>query len=66
MNNLSVSAAATGFPPLASQKPPLIEMLQQVLAAAWRRRYLIVIPMMILQCWARSPGISRRRCMRHG
>lgn len=48
MNNLSMGANAT-FPVMgAPAPPPLIELLHLLLLAAWRRRYLIITPMLIL------------------
>lgn len=47
MNNLS-SNPAVGFSIAKPVGPAVVETLQVLLAAAWRRRYLIVLPMLLL------------------
>ncbi len=47
MNNLAaVTTAGMSVP--AQGSPPIVETLQVLLTAAWRRRYLIVTPMLVL------------------
>ncbi len=47
MNHLS-SNPAVGFSTAKPVGPAVVETLQVLLAAAWRRRYLIVLPMLLL------------------
>jgi len=47
MNNLAAVPTA-GMSVATQGSPPIVETLQVVLTAAWRRRYLIVTPMLVL------------------
>lgn len=47
-------------PPLAGEiaptKPPIVEMIQVLLAATWRRRYVVVVPLLLLPVFGLIAG----------
>lgn len=48
-DTMSLPAMPTAnLPALGSGRPPITEIVQVILAAAWRRRYLIIVPALIL------------------
>jgi polysaccharide chain length determinant protein (PEP-CTERM system associated) len=48
MNNMSMAQTTATAAPKAAQSVPVIEVLHNLLAAAWRRRYLILLPLLLL------------------
>ena len=46
--NEAIRMSTPSSPLRQAERPPIVEILQVLLAAAWRRRYLIVIPTLLL------------------